>query len=90
MRFDNNSDGVDLAEWLSPAITSQHPLCIHEPDPLPKIHWTCEFEDADKGKDGQMSWEDWKAMLFHELMQAPAWIDGSLCVSVSLCVCGTV
>ena len=55
-----------------------------------KIYWTCEFEDADKGKDGQMSWEDWKAMLFHELMQAPAWIDGSLCVSVSLCVCGMV
>jgi len=75
MRFDNNSDaGVDLAEWLHRLL----PPSIHEPDPLQKIHWTREFEDADKDKDGQLSWEDWKAMLFHELPQAPAWIDGSL------------
>jgi hypothetical protein len=79
MRFDNNSDAaVDLAEWLHRLL----PPSIHEPDPLQKIHWTREFEDADKGKDGQLSWEDWKAMMFHELPQAPAWIDGSLSLSL--------
>jgi len=36
--------------------------------------------------------EDWQAMLFHEVPQAPAWIDGRLCgcslsLSLSLSVC---
>jgi hypothetical protein len=67
MRFDKGSDaGVGLRN-AAPATTS-----IHESDPLQKIHWTREFEDADKCKDGQMIWEDWRAMLLQELPQAPA------------------
>ena len=34
------------------------------------------LQAADRGQDGRLTWDDWRAMLFHELPQEAAWVDG--------------
>ena len=73
MLFDKNSDaGVDLQEWLNRLI----PPSDREASDSETRRWKGEFSEADLGKDGQLSWEDWKAMLFHEQPQEASWVDG--------------
>ena len=53
---------VDLEEWLLQLAPPGDPHA----DGSHAERWKREFDEADLGKDGTLSWNEWQVMLFHE------------------------